>query len=550
VRSRGLGVVFCGAVLAFAACSGSSGDSPDADAGRDGLSPSEKPDAQVDFASDIAPPDAGEMDDAGNANDDAPEDADAPSSPETSTDADADVDGRDADAGDADASGDADGGEAGAPATGCMIDLGVLGTDPGSWAVAVNDQGAVAAISNYIMGQTSRSTGFYFRDGKTDYLAPSRDMNNGCMFHPTPTPTCVPNIPPSSSPRAINAAGDVVGQAILQGFDGQYQWQAYNGPAAIWRNGQTLETMPDIPGTTQVPVPVLSVATAINGAGQVIGQTKTCSESCLTPSLRTRAFFWEPDLKRTQDLGSIGGPFYGSDFSPGQLGTGIAETIAWALNAHGQVVGESVTDGPISPGGPPRVVGPLHAFLWEAGTMKDLGTLGGTTSSARAIDDDGVIFGLSAIASGESHVFRWEKGAMKDLGLAPTGIGAMSPTGRIVGALTAGGSHAYVWEAGTTRDLGTLGGANSSANAMNAAGQVAGESTTANGQTHAFLWSDGVMRDLGTLGGVSSRALTVSPSGMMVAGASRTASGAEHAFLWTANSTCPTPPAPSDAGGQ
>ena len=128
---------------------------------------------------------------------------------------------------------------------------------------------------------------------------------------------------------------------------------------------------------------------------------------------------------------------------------------------------------------------------------------------------------------------------------------------------------------GTLTDLGTLGGTNSHAYGMNAAGQVVGDADTAGGATHAFLYSGGVMTDLtpsahiaagtaindsgqvvgrmalsggpfqaflysagtlttlGTLGGPSSWATGINKSGQVV-GFSDTASGVSHAFLYTA----------------
>jgi probable HAF family extracellular repeat protein len=65
----------------------------------------------------------------------------------------------------------------------------------------------------------------------------------------------------------------------------------------------------------------------------------------------------------------------------------------------------------------------------------------------------------------------------------------------------------------TLRDLGTLGGLDSFGQAVNASGQVAGDSTTAGGETHAFLSGPGggPLTDLGTLGGVSSLAKPSTP---------------------------------------
>jgi probable HAF family extracellular repeat protein len=86
-------------------------------------------------------------------------------------------------------------------------------------------------------------------------------------------------------------------------------------------------------------------------------------------------------------------------------------------------------------------------------------------------------------------------------------------------------------------DLGTLPGFDSSiAIAMNASGQVVGNSYKADGTSHAFSWTaTGGMIDLGTLGGSYSYATAVSDIGQVVGSSGATADdGVSHAFSWTA----------------
>lgn len=83
----------------------------------------------------------------------------------------------------------------------------------------------------------------------------------------------------------------------------------------------------------------------------------------------------------------------------------------------------------------------------------DLGTLGGPTSSAQAINDHNQVVGHSTTTTRESHAFLWSGGRM--------------------------------------RDLGTLGGAYSVAADINNHGDVVGHSTTATGEGYPFLWSNG-----------------------------------------------------------
>jgi probable HAF family extracellular repeat protein len=150
--------------------------------------------------------------------------------------------------------------------------------------------------------------------------------------------------------------------------------------------------------------------------------------------------------------------------------------------------------------------GLTHAFLWEDGTMHDLGTLGGSVSGA-----DGVavskwpdksystmyIVGYAETAGGDHHAFLWNDGYMIDLGTLPTHdysrALAVNRSGVAVG-LSRGGffdQRAVMWVGGSIIDLNTLidpkeGWVLGAALAINEAGQIVGGGTL-HGVPRAFV---------------------------------------------------------------
>ena len=108
------------------------------------------------------------------------------------------------------------------------------------------------------------------------------------------------------------------------------------------------------------------------------------------------------------------------------LGTlGGKSSRAVAINESGQIIGSSQTK-----------TGNPHAFLWENGRMRDLGTLFGGYSEAVAINDQGQVVGLSdtktkggVVRHGVRHAFLWENGKIRDLGGGLGFVGASGPPG-------------------------------------------------------------------------------------------------------------------------
>src|SRR5262245_22289433 len=97
------------------------------------------------------------------------------------------------------------------------------------------------------------------------------------------------------------------------------------------------------------------------------------------------------------------------------LGTlGGSTAGAEAINNKGQVVGYSSLPGNVS--------GQTRAFLWTpvvpnsaAGAMQNLGSLGGTSSYAYGINNFGHVTGWAATPSNGNHVFFYDGTTMQDV---------------------------------------------------------------------------------------------------------------------------------------
>jgi len=138
--------------------------------------------------------------------------------------------------------------------------------------------------------------------------------------------------------------------------------------------------------------------------------------------------------------------------------------------------------------------------------------------SATAINDMDTIVGMTP----GFHAGVFASGATVDLGTFGGGssiANAINGTGRVVGSDTLAGdmaTHAFLSDGAGLVDLGELGGGMSEAWAVNDSGVVVGESKTANGETHAFRYADGQMIDIGASFGSSNAATGINKWGLIV----------------------------------
>lgn len=106
----------------------------------------------------------------------------------------------------------------------------------------------------------------------------------------------------------------------------------------------------------------------------------------------------------------IGGAYFGENsYQPFLYHGGTAQffedsTHLSDINDNGQIVGSGNT------------TGTTRAFLWQNGVFTDLGTLGGESSVAFAINNQAQVVGWAETANGRRCAFSWKDGVMTRIG--------------------------------------------------------------------------------------------------------------------------------------
>jgi probable HAF family extracellular repeat protein len=268
-------------------------------------------------------------------------------------------------------------------------------------------------------------------------------------------------------------------------------------------------------GTPDCP-PCFSEAFAVNDKGLVVGRSATTRD----PNV-FRAFVWSPHT----------GMNVLETLKNGTQATGTAISNSGVVAGFGFLNGRD---------------GPFHAFVLTRATgFVDLALGGGSFSGLTAINARGDVVGFSDSATNSaSHAFLWtSRDGIQDLGTLDDSPGSTSTAnaindhGVVVGESTIRTSdgvflHAFMWtpHAGMV-DLGTLGGSTSSAQGVSDDDVVVGFSHTKNEENHAFVWTRQTrMVDIGTEGGQTSFGEKI--NGRFVIG-HKVRTNRQQAFVWT-----------------
>lgn len=332
-----------------------------------------------------------------------------------------------------------------------------------------------------------------------------------------------------ASNLSLNNAGEIGGYADISTPDpfapNCFNSDCFLSHTFLWKDGR-LTDLGALPGETG------SAAAGINAAGWIAGFSETTEIDPSNGLPEARAVLWKHH--QMIDLGTLGGN----------------ASISVFINDAGQVIGIS-TNGIPDPFSFFGTVDQNRTFIWENRVMRDIGTLGGPD----ALPGGSCEISRPDLVAGGSYTsfapnpetgfldvapFLWDRGTMTNLG----GLGGTygyaecaNDRGQVVGQSNLTGDteqHAFLWERGQMRDLGTLGGTFSLANWLNRSGAVVGGATTSNDQSfHAALWKGGAIVDLGTLPDYDcSNALARNSKGQIVGWSFDCATGLEHAFIW------------------
>jgi probable HAF family extracellular repeat protein len=349
----------------------------------------------------------------------------------------------------------------------------------------INDSGLVTGFSNLAENKARRAS-VWFHD-QIFQLDPLGGTNSSVAWSGKNNSDLVVGITQTNRPQSRTDGWSC--RAFFPGPDNT----KYTCVGFVWE-GRRMTALPTLGGDN-------GFATSANNQRQVVGWAETTipDPTCTDPTQPGfKAVLWDLSRQETVAL-----PPYAND----------SAGAATAISDHGRVVGIS--------GDCDQSVGrrsAKHAVLWENGTVKNLGTVGGDTwNTPTAITRRGDIvvgFGNAPGADPDAPSFRaWLWTERDDIacdklpGTDLCDLGTLDP-----------GGTAEAW-------------------GVNERGQVVGTACSAGGDCRAFLWQNGEMKDLDLLKGTYPHrlfnAMDINNLGQ-ITGRARTSSGFE-AFIATPN---------------
>jgi probable HAF family extracellular repeat protein len=359
-----------------------------------------------------------------------------------------------------------------------VTDLGAVGSTLGQPFFVTNNglvSGAAPATD------TSVHAVLWYQGVKTDIGTPGLGGPDGAAF-----------VDHNSSAFAVNERGQAAGEADSSTLDPNGEdfcgFKSFGLPSFgatclpfVWQYF-VMTPLPTLGGNN-------GAALAINSRGVVAGTAETTvgDPACPAPQiLQFKPVIWENG--KVQELLTY----------PGDL-----DGIAFGINGNGDVAGASGQCSTFNLDSH-VLLQPLHALLWQTGTVTDLGNLGGTGHGngiqAYAVNRRDQVVGYSDLPGDTTfHAFLWTKETgMKDLRALPGDVASLAidinDAGEVVG-LSLDESfnlRAYLWENGVMTDLNTLipGGSPlflASACSINSSGVITGFAMTSTGEVHGYL---------------------------------------------------------------
>lgn len=337
---------------------------------------------------------------------------------------------------------------------------------PARWLCALLLTAATPALADSMTGRysvgdlgpmaprgISRAGDIVLEDGSGWGFYPLAVRSGGKTTDLTPPPPDPGGPPPASLTTYSQPAISTGGTIVYNRYTSDFTTGAASGGVSLVAGGRTVDLGALVPPGVE-PAGAFSTATAVNDRGDVVGSA-------------VAGFSADPYAPPAPPVG-----FLSADRGVGRQTYSLGNLQPVAINNAGVVAGTTTIDMP---------TGATHAAIggvrdgqpWQA----DLGTLGGLSSRANAINDAGVVVGASNIPD-----------AQVVLPTLPDGYPSLTPDVIF---------HAFVAKDGKMVDLGTLPGdpiGYSEATGINAAGLIVGNTVW-----HPFLYRDGVMTDLNSL---------------------------------------------------